>query len=77
MLSACALQLYTQRSIVLRGLKFSVFVGTILVLINQSDIILSGQEDGLVWTKVLLTYTVPYLVSTISSVQATQRQERT
>jgi len=75
-LSARAFQLCTQRNIVVRGLKFSMVVGTILVLINQSDIILQGQADALIWTKVLLTYTVPYIVSTLSSVQATLVQEQ-
>ena len=59
-----------QKAIVVRGLKFSLVVGTILVLINQYELILTGQISTETWIKIGLTYMVPYVVSTLSSVQA-------
>ena len=47
-----------------RALKIAAVVGTILVAINQGDDILAMQ--GVVWWKVVLTYIVPYSVSTYS-----------
>ena len=65
-----AIQLSMQKAIVVRGLKFSLVVGTILVLINQYELILTGQISTETWIKIGLTYMVPYVVSTLSSVQA-------
>ena len=56
--------------IVLRSLKVSAIVGTILVAINQGDLILSGRLDvSAVW-KIPLTYLVPYCVCTYGCVSA-------
>ena len=41
-------------------------VGTLLVIINQWEAVVG--EASLDWLKVLLTYCVPYLVSTYTSV---------
>jgi len=48
-----------------RALKVSVIIGTLLVLINQGDMILAGTMPPL-W-KILLTYFVPYGVSSYST----------
>jgi hypothetical protein len=50
----------------LRSLWVAVVVGTILNLINQGDVLLSGQR--LAFTKLAFTYIVPYLVSTYGAV---------
>ena len=50
----------------LRSLWVAIVVGTILNLINQGDVLLSGQRLDL--TKLALTYVVPYLVSTYGAV---------
>lgn len=49
-----------------RSLWVAVVVGTILNLINQGDALVSGQH--LNFTKIALTYIVPYLVSTYGAV---------
>ncbi len=59
-----------RRDIVLRSLKVSVVVGSILAAINQGDALLSGQISGEVVWKIALTYLVPYCVSTYASVSA-------
>ena len=55
--------------IIIRGLKFSVIVGTILVCINHLDCCIFESQIA-EHIKILLTYCVPYLVSSFSSAQA-------
>jgi len=57
-------------SVVRRGLKFAVVVGTILIAINHGDAILAGQLTGTNYLKMGLTVVVPYVVSVLSSVGA-------
>jgi hypothetical protein len=49
-----------------RSLYVALLVGTILNLINQGDVLLSVAPVN--WLKVLLTYLVPYAVSTYGAV---------
>jgi hypothetical protein len=49
-----------------RSLWVALIVGTILNLINQGDALLAGHR--LHFTKLALTYVVPYLVSTYGAV---------
>lgn len=53
------------RRTVFRALKVCGIVGTILILINQGDRIALGEFPPL-W-KILLTYLVPYCVSSYST----------
>lgn len=53
-----------------RSIKVAVIVGTILMLINHGDIILYGDIEVHHMLKIILTYLVPYLVSTYSSVES-------
>jgi hypothetical protein len=48
-----------------RALKVAAVVGSVLVFINQGDLIVQGKLPPL-W-KLLLTYCVPYSVSTYSA----------
>jgi len=59
-----------QRTVVIRGLKFAVVVGAILITINHGDAILRGQLDLIRYLKMGLTVMVPYVVSVFSSVGA-------
>jgi len=65
------LRVAMRRDIVLRGLKVAAMIGTILVAINQGDVILAGELPISVLWKVALTYLVPYCVSTYAAVEAT------
>lgn len=49
-----------------RAAKLALLVGSLLVLINQWEAVVG--EAALDWLKVSLTYCVPYLVSTYTSV---------
>ncbi len=70
------LSIATRKDVVLRGLKVSAIVGTILVAINQGDLILSGQLDGSAAWKISLTYLVPYCVATYGGVSATRANNK-
>ena len=60
--------------VVARSLKVSLVVGTVLVAINQGDLLISGQfGDPLFW-KIPMTYCVPYAVSTFASVDALRQR---
>ena len=64
------LSIALRRDVVTRGVKVGAIVGTILVAINQGDQILeSGISAALNW-KTLMTYCVPYCVSTYAGVSA-------
>ena len=69
------LALATEPGIVKRGLKYSVIVGSVLVLINHGDALFAGTLTRTQIFKILLTYTVPYVVSSLSSIQALLARE--
>lgn len=70
------LTLAIRKDIVLRGLKVAAIVGTILVAINQGDLILSGQLDATAAWKIPLTYLVPYFVATYGGVSAIRASDK-
>jgi hypothetical protein len=43
----------------------ALVVGTILLVINHSDTIISGEATSSTWVKVALTYCVPFVVSNL------------
>ena len=49
-----------------RSLVVALVVGSVLNLINQGDALFAG--DGVDWAKLLLTFAVPYCVSTYGAV---------
>lgn len=67
------LSIAARRDIVTSSLKVCVVVGTILVLINYFDHILAGTLSDIDYFKIMLTYCVPYCVSTYASVSVVIR----
>ena len=65
-----------RREIVLRGLKVAAIVGTVLVAINQGDLIVTGRLDASAIWKIPLTYLVPYCVATYGGVSALRALEK-
>jgi hypothetical protein len=55
-----------------RAIRVALVVGTILVAINQSDVLLGGHLTALVAAKIGLTYLVPFSVATYSALAANQ-----
>jgi Mg/Co/Ni transporter MgtE len=64
------IQTAKRRDVVIRATRVGVIVGTILTAINQGDLILAGNIDQVSGWKILLTYLVPYSVSTYAAVSA-------
>lgn len=56
----------TTRKVIVRAIKTSLIVGTILNLINQGDLIIAQNFELINWGKIILTYSVPLLVSGFS-----------
>lgn len=54
-----------RRVTVVRALKLSAIIGTLLILINQGDMLLAGAMPP--YWKIALTYLVPYGVSSYST----------
>jgi hypothetical protein len=53
-----------------RAIYVALVVGTILAAINQGDVLLMGAITPVVVAKIVLTYLVPYSVSTFSALSA-------
>jgi hypothetical protein len=69
------LRLATSPAVVRRALAYAVVVGAILVAINHGDALLAGAMTPARWLRAALTVTVPYVVSTLSSVGALRQQQ--
>ena len=67
------LALALTRGVVLSALKITLVVGSILALINHGAAILELNFTRGSLLQIMLTYMVPYSVSTYSSVRALQR----
>jgi hypothetical protein len=65
-----------QREVIKRSLKTSLIVGSILAMINHGDALwaLDMPLDRVI--KMLLTYAVPYLVSTSASIGAIRHHDK-
>ena len=52
-----------------RALRVAAVVGIVIFAINQLDVVLRGELTLVVAAKILLTFVVPYTVSTYSALQ--------
>ena len=68
-------EIVTRTDVILRALKMASVVGVVLAIINHGDHILLGTMTVTNWIKVLMTFCVPFCVSTISSVLAIRREQ--
>ncbi len=64
------LRIAGSKPIVMRGCKYGLAVGSILIIINHGNAIADGTVDSTRLVQMLLTLLVPYCVSTASSVGA-------
>jgi len=58
-----------------KTLAVAVVVGTVLFVINQLDVVLSGRATPFVWLKIGLTFVVPFCVSNYGILLATRRRD--
>lgn len=63
-------QISRRKPVVRRAVRIALVVGTILAVINHGDRLLLGDINFNVGLKILMTFCVPYSVSTYSSVLA-------
>jgi hypothetical protein len=64
------LQLARSRPVIRRALKYAIGVGSVLIVINHGDALLRGDISLVRLLRMALTVSVPYMVSTASSVGA-------
>ena len=64
------IRIATSAAVVRRALGYAAVVGALLIGINHGDALLEGRLDTARGLKMGLTLLVPYMVSTLSSVQA-------
>ena len=69
------IEIVTRADVLLRALKMASIVGIVLAIINHGDHILLGTMTVTNWIKILITFCVPFCVSTISSVLAIRREQ--
>lgn len=70
------LWLARQPSVMKRAAKVASFVGLILAAINHGDAILNGSLTSADSARILITFCVPYCVSTYSSVLAIRERSQ-
>ena len=66
----------TTRSVVLRATRIALIVGIVIALINYGDRMVMATMDATSWLKCMMTFLVPYCVSTYSAVQAVRDRAR-
>lgn len=67
----------TSKPVVKRATRIALIVGTVLAVINHGDRLVSGTLNLAAFMKILLTYFVPYSVSSYSSVLAIRENAET
>jgi hypothetical protein len=65
--------LAARNGVLRRAVVVALVVGTVLNLINQGDRLISGTEPD--WFKLILTYLVPFVVSTHGSMTVLMRSQ--
>jgi hypothetical protein len=68
-------QIAIRSDVLLRAFKMASIVGIVLAIINHGDHILLGTMTTTNWIKILITFCVPFCVSSISSVLAIRREQ--
>ncbi|MBX3318203.1 MAG: nitrate/nitrite transporter NrtS [Phycisphaeraceae bacterium] len=70
------LSIATRRDVVRRATTYMLVVGTILISINHVPALIKGDVTGFRIFQILLTYCVPYAVTTFASTQAIRAEQR-
>jgi len=55
-----------------RSIIAALVVGTILTLLNQGDVLLSGSWNNALYWKIPLTYCVPFMVATYGALSSSR-----
>ncbi len=65
-----ALRLSFRTSTLRRTVVIALIVGTLLSLVNQADVIVSGNADAVTWVRIVVNFLVPFCVSTAGFLSA-------
>ena len=69
------IELFVRKDVAFRAFKIALIVGVILAGINHGDYIIKGEMTGNNWIKIIITFCVPYCVSSFSSVMAIKKEQ--
>jgi len=72
----CLRHAIVHRPLLRTALVTAAVVGTILTAINQGNLLVAGQLPPILYWKIPLTYSVPYLVSTFSALRISYLRPR-
>ena len=64
-----------RKDVFLRAFKMALIVGIVLAIINHGDHIYLGTMTITNWTKILITFCMPFCVSTVSSVLVNKKDQ--
>lgn len=62
--------------LVLRGrtarvaVPVAAVVGTVISVVNQAEVIISGHPTGMTWVRIVVNYIVPYIVASVAYLSA-------
>lgn len=56
------------------GGPIAAIVGTVLSVVNQGDVIVSGQATGATWLRIVVNYLVPFVVASVAYLSACRKR---
>ena len=68
-------ELFVRKDVAFRALKIALIVGIILAGINHGDHLIKGEMTANNWIKIIITFCVPYCVSSFSSAMAIKKEQ--
>ena len=68
-------ELFVRKDVAFRALKIALIVGIILAGINHGDHLIKGEMTTNNWIKIIITFCVPYCVSSFSSAMAIKKEQ--
>jgi hypothetical protein len=69
-----AVRIVVARDNLRRTIVIALIVGTLLFAINQLDVVVAGHATPIVWTKIGVTFLVPFGVANAGVLAATHRR---
>jgi hypothetical protein len=63
-------------ALVLRGhtarvaIPVAAVVGTVISVVNQGDVVITGQATAITWVRVVVNYVVPFIVASVAYLSA-------
>ena len=68
-------ELFVRKDVAFRAFKIALIVGIILAGINHGDHLIKGEMTSNNWIKIIITFCVPYCVSSFSSAMAIKKEQ--